>query len=64
MSGYERIIDISKCLKCGSCAQVCPENHLTDRIIMIFYGIGCAKCGKCVLVCPSGALSYKIKRNG
>lgn len=64
MKSYERIIDISKCIKCGNCVQACPENHLTDRISMIFYGIGCAKCGKCVLVCPSGALRHKIMRNG
>ena len=63
MSDYERIIDISKCIKCGNCVQVCPENHLIDRISMIFQGSGCTECGKCVLTCPSGALRYKIMRN-
>jgi pyruvate formate lyase activating enzyme len=45
-----------KCLGCGRCAQVCP-NQLPDQPPGTgpWTGGVCSACGKCVQACPSGA---------
>jgi pyruvate formate lyase activating enzyme len=45
-----------KCIRCGSCADVCPE----EAIDLDFHGrihrAKCIRCGQCADVCPGNAL--------
>lgn len=45
-----------KCIKCGKCIDVCPNeaNIIMDGNIELQHS-RCKACGKCVEVCPSGA---------
>ena len=51
-------IDHDKCVKCGTCAKVCPSCILemgADGPVCI-NDLSCMSCGHCVAVCPVGAL--------
>ena len=52
----------SKCIRCGDCINICPENALSadvDRSHYIHIDRSlCTSCGACVRVCPSTALSF------
>ncbi|MBD3214044.1 MAG: glycyl-radical enzyme activating protein [Candidatus Lokiarchaeota archaeon] len=46
-----------KCVLCGKCVKICPENAITlsdDRIIR--EKKICKKCGKCVEICPENVV--------
>lgn len=64
--------DMSKCILCNRCVEVCSEkqgvmvmakeNRGFDTVIVPSYGkllvdTSCVNCGQCVQVCPVGALS-------
>lgn len=59
-SDPELIFVADRCLTCGRCVAVCPEDahtvsggvHSLDRGI-------CTTCGRCVEVCPTAALAIK-----
>lgn len=66
--------DMSKCILCGRCAEMCgqiqdigvmaKENRGFNTVIVPPYGkkltdTTCVNCGQCVQVCPVGALSIK-----
>jgi NADH-quinone oxidoreductase subunit G len=64
--------DLSKCIECGLCAEVCGDNVQNQNVIgfadrgferrpvTIFerplHETKCISCGQCTLVCPVGAL--------
>lgn len=54
----EKLYNKSKCIGCGSCVAVCPENALrltqTDGVVTDFEK--CILCGKCAGVCPTKAI--------
>ena len=58
----EKMYAPSKCIKCGSCVDACPENaiKLTPAGIIID-PVLCVLCGKCTEVCPSKALEMSGK---
>ncbi len=52
----------NKCLRCGGCISVCPN----DALELTEHGIvrdekKCINCGICELFCPVGAI--KVKKN-
>lgn len=52
-------IDISKCIGCGSCVEVCPEKvlGLVDGHAAIVNGVHCVGHSLCEGVCPVGAIT-------
>ena len=54
--GAELVFFPDKCIRCGSCADVCPE----EAIDLDFHGHihreKCIRCGHCADVCPGNAL--------
>jgi NADP-reducing hydrogenase subunit HndD len=66
--------DMSKCIKCGRCVEVCQEvqqvaaintaNRSQDYTMSTAFGEAladspCVYCGQCIAVCPVGALTEK-----
>lgn len=51
--------DFKKCLKCGKCAQVCPEHAIVSAKgeNPIFISDQCIGCRACQIVCPVKAIS-------
>ena len=46
-----------KCIGCGSCAKVCPnEAHSVNETGHIFHRERCTACGECLKRCPTRAL--------
>jgi formate hydrogenlyase subunit 6/NADH:ubiquinone oxidoreductase subunit I len=53
-----RVIDADECISCGSCAEVCPEDAITEGEDA--YQIDaekCTDCGTCEDECPVDAIS-------
>ena len=46
-----------KCVKCGTCAAVCPMGSISPEDFSSYTGI-CIKCGACIKLCPQGARYY------
>jgi len=53
------VFDFKKCLKCGKCAQFCPEHAIVfvKGENPIFIADQCIGCRACRIVCPAGAIS-------
>jgi NAD-dependent dihydropyrimidine dehydrogenase PreA subunit/nitroreductase len=53
------IVDEEKCMRCGSCVDICHENcvTLTDEAIQVNHGL-CSTCTQCIAMCPQQALSW------
>ena len=46
-----------KCVKCGSCVDVCPANAINNRRKPVYIDQEkCLKCGTCASVCDKGAI--------
>lgn len=58
------VIHPEKCLRCGLCAEICPEDvFLGSRrktVPKITYGDECWHCGACVLDCPNQAITLYV----
>jgi ferredoxin hydrogenase gamma subunit len=68
------IRDMSKCIRCLRCVEVCREVQKTDVLVFSDKGLtteigikdstalgtsNCVSCGQCTLVCPVGALAVR-----
>ncbi len=58
-------VDSTRCVKCGSCADECP-NYVFGSIpdanigeIAVRYPEQCCACGHCVAICPENAIRHK-----
>ena len=53
--------DISKCIGCKLCVDVCPHNvfKMTDKKAKIVYKDKCMECGACAVNCSPNALTVK-----
>ncbi len=62
------VIDESKCIHCGKCADICPLAVILfrkgDRTApAIRYPDECWHCNACVLDCPRSAISLQVPLN-
>jgi pyruvate formate lyase activating enzyme len=58
----EKMYSPSKCIKCGTCVDICPENAITLHSDGITTDTGlCTLCGKCAEVCPTKAIQMSGK---
>lgn len=49
-----------KCIGCGSCVAVCPQNCIsTDSIPFDIHASHCLHCGNCMNACPAGAVDRR-----
>lgn len=57
------VIDESKCVGCGICAQICTMDVFgpteKKQIPVIRYSEECWHCRACVMDCPCGAISLR-----
>ncbi|MBO7173105.1 MAG: 4Fe-4S binding protein, partial [Burkholderiaceae bacterium] len=67
--------DVSKCIRCGRCVEVCRQVQGIGALTIDNFGVQsgvaltgakqwadstkCIECGQCTLVCPTGALTEK-----
>jgi len=49
-------VDSEKCISCGKCAKVCPDDAISGKIALIDKS-ECLLCGRCEEVCPVKAIS-------
>ena len=58
------IINPEKCVHCGLCTDICPEDVFRGsrkkNVPKITYGGECWHCGACVVDCPSQAITLYI----
>lgn len=52
--GYQ--VDPEKCISCGKCAKVCPDDAISGKIALIDKS-ECLICGRCERACPVNAIS-------
>lgn len=51
-----------KCIHCGRCIKICPENHKIEGNDMVLLRENCKRCKECVKNCPTGALASSKKQ--
>jgi thioredoxin reductase len=57
------IVDLSRCLGCGTCVAVCPESDVLELVhgqAMVVRGAHCQGISACERECPVGAITVTI----
>lgn len=54
-SHYELEVELSTCIKCGTCADRCPMNAIEMDDGPVVTDHLCMRCGQCAYVCPQKA---------
>ena len=52
------VIDPEKCIACGTCAQICPDEVF--RLEREMYPDECWHCNACALDCPKQAIALRF----
>ena len=54
------VIDGNECISCGSCAEVCPTEAISEgESYYIIDAELCIDCGSCTTVCPTDCLTQE-----
>jgi ferredoxin len=54
-------VDIKKCLSCGGCISVCPQDALSMQGMKAFVDRKkCIGCAICINICPIGAILEEV----
>lgn len=59
------VIDTEKCVACGHCAQICPDEvfgleRAQGTAPAVLYPDECWHCNACALDCPRGAIALRF----
>ena len=59
------VIDPEKCIACGTCAQICPDEVFRlegerGEIPVVMYPDECWHCNACALDCPKHAIELRF----
>lgn len=55
--------DYDKCVRCGECYDICPENVIAlddEETPYVEYAYECWHCGACVMDCSVEAVHLKV----
>lgn len=60
-SGFTAVIDHEKCIECGRCSEVCPQETISQEPDgkTVINQEHCIGCGFCKSVCPEGAITLQ-----
>ena len=54
-------VDIKKCLSCGGCISVCPQDALSMEAMKAYVDRKkCISCAICIRVCPIKAIFEEV----
>lgn len=58
---YKPFVDVSKCIKCGACAEVCPREAIKLKPYPVIDHKKCIRCYCCHELCQRKAINLKQK---
>ncbi|MEI8234684.1 MAG: ATP-binding protein [Verrucomicrobiota bacterium] len=58
------VIDATRCIACGKCAEVCEFNAIATLKTALVFAELCHGCGGCALACPVGAIQEQPRSIG
>jgi len=61
MGKPKAMVDREKCLACGGCISVCPQDALSmEGMKALVDDNKCISCAICIRICPVGAISGEV----
>lgn len=61
MEKPKALVDNEKCLACGGCISVCPQDAIaTCSSRVVVSKEKCIDCGICIQTCPIGAIKSEV----
>lgn len=58
----QKLVVNDACIKCGTCAHVCPRGNITVTASGVAFGSSCEGCYACLHACPKNAIHVKHER--
>lgn len=57
-------INENKCIHCGECVDICPEDILfmEQGNVFVKYPLECCWCDSCEIDCPAGAITVRFTK--